>query len=97
MAELARQLGTARETIYRYRRDGVNVWRADELCAQLGRHPIEVYGPEWVELSKPLRATVALYLRVTADEHERLAVEAGRAGVPVAEVAEHYLRRGLRT
>lgn len=47
MLVLAEAAGVAPATLYRWRRSGVPVLRADELAVALGFHPVEVW-PEWL-------------------------------------------------
>lgn len=44
---LAEQLGMARRTVVRWKSGGVPLAQADRVAAALGRHPSEIWGPDW--------------------------------------------------
>lgn len=65
---LAERLACPRRNLYRWRKNGINALRADELAVHLGHHPGEIW-PEWWESTgrESTERTVEVGGRVTED------------------------------
>ena len=50
---VARLTGMNRRALYRYRRDGLSIWQADDIAVNLGVHPSAIWH-NWYELTAVL-------------------------------------------
>lgn len=47
---LSDRLHVDRQTVYRWRKDGLSIYQADMVAVRLGLHPILIW-PEWLDIS----------------------------------------------